>query len=74
MLDLEEPEDLEQSSQKQGRAGHYSSQSQLSKKNCEQNPDFFENIDNIDVNIEETYSANQQQLYIQNFSNLGNLS
>lgn len=46
----------------------------MSRQNCEQHPDFFENIDNIDVNIEETFSVNQQQLYIQNFSNLGNLS
>ena len=34
---------------------------------------YFDNIDAIDVNIEENYQK-QQSLYIQNFSNLGNLS
>lgn len=36
--------------------------------------DYFDNIDNIDVNIEEAFSQNQQAIQIQNFSNLGNLS
>ena len=66
IIDVDEYEDLEN--------GSGDKRNGVKEQPGEQGPDYFDNIDNIDVNIEETFSANQQALYIQNFSNLGNLS
>lgn len=70
IIDVDEYEDIDNGSGEK-RNGD---ERQAKEQPGEQGPDYFDNIDNIDVNIEETFSANQQALYIQNFSNLGNLS
>lgn len=51
IIDVDEYEDIENgSSDKRNGA---------KEQPGEQGPDYFDNIDNIDVNIEETFSANQ---------------
>jgi transcription initiation factor TFIIIB Brf1 subunit/transcription initiation factor TFIIB len=74
IIDVDEYEDVENGSGEKRNAGERHTKEQPRERIAEQGPDYFDNIDNIDVNIEETFSANQQALYIQNFSNLGNLS
>lgn len=51
VLDMEEIEEIEQR--------QFGNMSPVRRPNDEQIGDFFENIDNIDVNIEETFSARQ---------------